>query len=87
MTRLRWAVGILWPSFIVACAMEMLVFGLIDPVCPSCGTEMTSLSRQGVYTLAFFVLWLMAAASSACTMLLVAPPVSDETEPASAASP
>jgi len=31
------------------------------------------MSRQGIYTGAFFVFWLMAAASSACTALLAGP--------------
>ena len=74
MTGLRQIVGVLWPSFLVACAMEMLVFALVDPVSVYCGADALHLSRQGAYTAAFFVFWLMAAASSACTVLLAAPP-------------
>jgi len=73
-TGLRQIVGVLWPSFLVACAMEMLVFALVDPVSVYCGADALHLSRQGAYTTAFFVFWLMAAASSACTVLLAAPP-------------
>jgi len=73
-TGLRQIVGVLWPSFLVACAMEMLVFALVDPVSVYCGADALHLSRQGAYTAAFFVFWLMAAASSACTVLLAAPP-------------
>lgn len=69
----RQIVGVLWPSFLVACAMEMLVFALVDPVNVYCGADALGMSRQGAYTTAFFVFWLMAAASSACTALLAAP--------------
>lgn len=78
MTGLRQIVGVLWPSFLVACAMEMLVFALVDPVSVYCGADALHLSRQGAYTTAFFVFWLMAAASSACTVLLTTRP---EVEP------
>ncbi len=73
MTGLRQIAGVLWPSFLVACAMEMLVFALVDPVRVYCGADALHMSRQGAYTTAFFVFWLMAASSSACTVLLAAP--------------
>lgn len=65
MNGLRQLAGILWPSFLVACGMDVLVFVLFDAL---------RMSRQGVYTAAFFVFWLMAAASSACTVLLARSP-------------
>jgi len=77
-TGLRQIVGVLWPSFLVACSMEMLVFALVDPVSVYCGADALHMSRQGAYTTAFFVFWLMAAASSACTVLLTTRP---EVEP------
>jgi len=73
-TGLRQIASVLWPSFLVACAMEMLVFALVDPVSVYCGADALHMSRQGAYTTAFFVFWLMAAASSACTVLLVTRP-------------
>ncbi len=82
MTGLRQIVGVLWPSFLVACAMEMLVFALVDPVSVYCGADALHMSRQGAYTAAFFVFWLMAAASSACTMLLVTPPEAERRDAA-----
>ncbi|MDQ0036845.1 hypothetical protein J2W30_004620 [Variovorax boronicumulans] len=81
MTGLRQIVGVLWPSFIVACAMEMLVFALVDPVSVYCGADALHMSRQGAYTTAFFVFWLMAAASSACTVLLATQPEAERPDP------
>jgi len=68
---------ILWPSFLVACGMEVLVFALFDPLNTFCGADALRMSRQSLYTAAFFVFWLMAAASSACTVLLSRPPAAE----------
>ena len=73
MSAVRRIAGILWPSFLVACGMEVLVFALIDPIHSYCGADALHMSRQGIYTVSFFVFWLMAAASSACTTLLALP--------------
>lgn len=77
MNGLRQLAGILWPSFLVACGMEVLVFALFDPLNAFCGADALRMSRQGVYTAAFFVFWLMAAASSACTVLLARSPAAE----------
>lgn len=74
MNTMRLVAAILWPSFLVACGMEVLVFALVDPINTFCGADALHVTRQGIYTGAFFVFWLMAAASSACTVLLTAPP-------------
>lgn len=70
----RQLVGILWPAFLLACAIEILVFALVDPSDLHWGGEALRMSRQGVYTVAFFLFWGMAAASSAFTALLAMPP-------------
>jgi len=67
-------ISILWPSFLLACAIEILVFALVDPADLHCGSEALRMSRQGVYTVAFFLFWGMAAASSAFTALLAESP-------------
>ncbi|MDQ0080742.1 MULTISPECIES: hypothetical protein [Variovorax] len=77
MNGVRQLAGILWPSFLVACGMEVLVFALVDPVNAFCGADALRMSRQGIYTAAFFVFWLMAASSSACTALLARPSASE----------
>lgn len=65
--RLMWVV---WPAFLVAAVLEMLVFAVVDPSDLHWGASAVSLSREGVYTLAFFVFWGFAMLSSALTALL-----------------
>ena len=65
--RLMW---IAWPAFLVACVLELLVFALVDPQDLHWLGQPVDLSRQGVYTLAFFVFWVLAMVSSALTTLL-----------------
>jgi hypothetical protein len=52
--RIMW---ITWPAFLVAGLLEMLVFGLVDPQDLQWFGNPLALSRQGVYTVAFFVFW------------------------------
>lgn len=65
--RMMW---IAWPAFLAACVLELLVFALVDPhdlrgLGPGSGW-----SRQGVYTAAFFVFWIVAMGACALTTLL-----------------
>ncbi len=61
---------IVWPSFLVASVLEMLVFAMIDPHDLHWFGQPVSLSRQAVYTLVFFVLWLATIVSSTLTVIL-----------------
>ena len=65
--RLLW---ILWPAFLVAGAMEMFVFAFVDPEDLHWFGHPLALSRQGVYTLAFFAFWGLTMVSSALTTML-----------------
>ena len=65
--RMMW---IAWPAFLVAGVLEMLVFGMVDPQDIHWFGQPIELSRQGVYTLSFFLFWAITAASSALTTLL-----------------
>jgi hypothetical protein len=65
----RW-MWILWPAFLLACALEVLVFALVDPGDLNWRGEALGASRQAVYTIGFFVFWLLAMGSSALTLLL-----------------
>lgn len=67
---LRKFLAIAWPSFLAACVLQALVFGLVDPL----ELELGPWSRQTVYAAAFIVFWLIAMLSSALTALLVPPP-------------
>jgi hypothetical protein len=65
--RMMW---IAWPAFLVAGVLEMLVFGMVDPLDMQWFGQPIEMSRQGVYTLSFCVFWAITAASSALTTLL-----------------
>ena len=59
MTTQRW-IWIAWPAFLLACLLEMLVFALVDPQDLHWFGQPIELSRQAVYTLAFFVFWALS---------------------------
>lgn len=70
MAARRWMV-IAWPAFLVAAALEMVVFAVVDPgdLHWLDGAPLEG-SRQAVYTVAFFVFWALAMVSSALTLML-----------------
>ena len=63
--------AVLWPAFLMAGVLEMLVFALVDPAGLHWfgGTPM-EWSASAVYTLAFFAFWGVIAIASALTQLL-----------------
>lgn len=66
MKRAMW---IIWPAFLVAGVLELLVFSMVDP------TDIESLShlmwsRSAYYSIAFFVFWAVVAGASALTLWL-----------------
>lgn len=65
----RW-MWIAWPAFLMAGALEFLVFAMVDPQDLHWFGQPVPLSREGVYTVAFFVFWGVCMASSALTTLL-----------------
>lgn len=69
--RLMW---IAWPAFLVAGVLEMLVFAVVDPHDLSWFGQPVEMSRQGIYTIAFFAFWVCAIASSGLTTLLARSP-------------
>lgn len=64
---------IAWPAFLVAAVLEMVVFALVDPSGLHWFGAPLALSREAVYTLAFFVFWGLTMTSSALTTLLSLP--------------
>lgn len=62
--------AIAWPAFLMAGLLEVLVFALVDPQDLRWFGQLPALSRQGVYTLAFFAFWAITTAGGALTMLL-----------------
>lgn len=69
--RLMW---IAWPAFLLAGVIEMLVFAMVDPQDMHWFGHPLALSREAVYTLAFFCFWALTMASSALTTLLAMSP-------------
>lgn len=65
--RLLW---IVWPAFLGACILELIVFGVIDPSDVHWGGDAVEWSRQTVYTAAFFAFWVVTMGACALTMLL-----------------
>jgi hypothetical protein len=68
--RIMW---ILWPSFLMAGVLEILVFAMVDPQDLHWFGHAVQLSREGIYTIAFFTFWLVTTLSSAFTVLLAIP--------------
>lgn len=68
--RIMWVV---WPSFLMAGALEILVFAMVDPQDIHWFGQSVQLSRQGIYTIAFFAFWFVTLLSSALTALLAIP--------------
>ena len=68
--RLR-AMATVWPAFLMAGVLEMLVFALIDPHdLHWFGGAPVELSASAVYSLAFFVFWAVISTAGALTQLL-----------------
>ena len=84
MVSKRW-MAIVWPAFLVAGLLEMLVFALVDPQDLHWGGLPMPLSRQGIYTLAFFLFWALTMLSGAVTVLLAQSP--DEVNQAATRTP
>jgi len=74
MTLQRW-MWIAWPAFLLACLLEVLVFALVDPQDLRWLGQPIELSRQTVYTLAFFVFWAVSMLASGLTTLLAMSPL------------
>ncbi|WP_312564540.1 hypothetical protein [Comamonas sp.] len=65
--RLMW---IVWPAFLAAGVMEMLVFAAFDPHDMLWLGKGIELSRTAIYTLAFFAFWAVFVAAGYLTVLL-----------------
>ncbi len=69
--RLMW---VAWPAFLMAGVLEVLVFAMVDPQDLQWFGQPLELSRQGVYSVAFFVFWGVMMLSSGLTTLLAMSP-------------
>lgn len=65
------ALTILWPSFLMAGVLEMLVFVVVDPGdLHWFGGEALNWSHQAVYTVTFLIFWGVISLAGALTALL-----------------
>lgn len=68
------ALLILWPAFLMAGVLEMLVFAVVDPSqLHWFGGEAIEWSRMTIYSVTFLIMWGVIATSGAITMLLESP--------------
>ena len=66
------AMQILWPAFLMAGVLEVLVFAMVDPSeLHGLGGAPLDAPRQAVYTLAFLAFWAVIAAACSTTALLL----------------
>jgi hypothetical protein len=73
MTLRRW-LQILWPAFVGAGVMTLLVFAHVDPAdVHTVAGKRFELPREGVYTLSFFGFWAVIAATAAISCWLQRP--------------
>lgn len=67
----RLLMTILWPSFIMASISVGVIFSIIDPETLVLHGNYTEISNVVIYTVAFFVFWLLGALASGLTALLM----------------
>lgn len=68
--RWMWAV---WPAFLLAGVLEVLVFAFVDPGDLHWHGQPVSWSREAVYTVSFFVFWAVTGAASVISVWLASP--------------
>ena len=61
---------VLWPAFISACGLELVVFAVVDPLELHWGGHALGWSRQAVYTAGFFTFWVAGIVTGSLTTLL-----------------
>ena len=79
---IRRALQILWPAFVVAGVLEMLVFAAVDPGdLHWFGSVPIGASPSAVYTVTFLLFWGAIATAGAITALLASESDSLNSEP------
>ena len=69
---------IMWPAFLAAGLLTMLVFAMVDPQDLHWFGHPLAMSRAGVYTLAFFAFWAIVMVAGGMTALLATPDIEIE---------
>ena len=73
-SRLNRLIIILWPSFLTAGVATVVFFTALDPVEFLAHTRLAEISRLGVYTIGFFLFWVLTAVTSVLTCYFQRPP-------------
>jgi hypothetical protein len=60
-------ISVLWPAFLMAGLATVLFFAAFDPVLLLQETRFADMPRLGVYTIGFFLFWLLTTSSCALT--------------------
>jgi thiamine transporter ThiT len=76
----RW-MWIVWPAFLAAAVLEVLVFAAFDPHDMVWWGQSVELSRMAIYTGAFFVFWAVAVVAGFLTVLLSLSPTEVNGQP------
>lgn len=64
-------ITVLWPAFVAACLLEIVVFAAFDPHDFTLfGWQLEAQDRDAVYSLAFFAFWAICAAAGIVTWSL-----------------
>jgi hypothetical protein len=70
--------GILWPAFLMAGVVEMVVFAMVDPQdLHGVGGAPLALSASAIYSLAFFFFWAAFVLAGIMMALLMRTPAAD----------
>ncbi len=70
----RCAMAILWPAFLMAGVLEVLVFALVDPhQMRWLGSSPLDWPAAAIYTIAFFVFWAVTTVTAALALMLDLP--------------
>ena len=66
--------AVLWPAFLMAGVMEMLIFAVVDPnELHWFGQAPIDWPREAIYSVTFFLCWIVTGLSSGLTALLALP--------------
>lgn len=63
----------LWPAFLLASILEVLVFAFVDPAQLQWLSTDLSLTRHSIYSFAFFAFWAVSLIGCAFSVLLAQP--------------
>ncbi|MGE0803287.1 MAG: hypothetical protein AB7G13_07240 [Lautropia sp.] len=72
-TARRW-LAVMWPAFVAACALEMVVFAAFDPDDFHGFGAAVDWSRETVLTVAFIVFWVITSFAGYVTWRLAETP-------------